>query len=265
MIAHVGSVPVEEWAVIVVPMVALVVVYGRGLRTMTGLTDRGLRFLALTGALGIVAASSTETAEKLVAVRFSVHMAQHLLFLVPVPLLLVYSKAGRCLTMGLPRSWRRVTAPLRRLIIRLVMGPWSLGVVGVLYLLVLWSWHLPVLYDAAVDDSSVHVLEHASFLIGGLLLWSALTNGARPAFHRMMLLFATALHSGFLGAVLMLAPVVLYQAQATSPANGLDPLADQHLAGVIMWVPMSVVFLVTLLMVFARELRRPGIGSVVDD
>jgi cytochrome c oxidase assembly factor CtaG len=82
-----------------------------------------------------------------------------------------------------------------------------------------------------------------------------------------MYVFATAVHSGILGALLTFAPTVLYPAYAERTAAwGLMPLEDQQLGGLIMWVPAGTIYTIAGLLLFAawmkeeevRALRREG-------
>jgi putative membrane protein len=72
-------------------------------------------------------------------------------------------------------------------------------------------------------------------------------------------LFVTMLHTSILGALMALAPQVLYEAQtATAAAWGLSPLEDQQLAGIIMWVPAGTIYAGAALALLAVWIRRSG-------
>jgi cytochrome c oxidase assembly factor CtaG len=106
----------------------------------------------------------------------------------------------------------------------------------------IWIWHAPVLFDAAVTNVTVHRMQHLSFLVTALLFWWALIRRSDygvAAGH----LFVTMLHTSILGALMALAPRVLYAAQTADAFRwGLSPLEDQQLAGVVMWVPAGTVY-----------------------
>lgn len=108
----------------------------------------------------------------------------------------------------------------------------------------LWLWHLPALFDAALRDEGLHLLQHASFFGSAVLFWWALLHGT--AYRRghgiaIAAIFVTAVHSSLLGALLVVAPRVLYQGYAAA-AFSLSPLEDQQLAGLVMWVPAGLVY-----------------------
>jgi putative membrane protein len=105
----------------------------------------------------------------------------------------------------------------------------------------------------------LHAVEHVCFLGSALLFWSAVipTQRHRRAHGpRIAIVFANLLQSGALGALLLFATVVLYPLhRAGADLWGVRPLADQQLAGVIMWVPAGGIYFVTMAVLFARWLR----------
>ena len=139
--------------------------------------------------------------------------------------------------------WKTLTGPL---------------VVWLLHGLALWVWHLPALYQAALGSAAIHAVEHTCFLATACLFWWALIHGryGRVGYGAaVVFVFATAVHSEALGALLTFAPRVWYPLYAArSPAAGLDPLEDQRLAGLLMWIPFGVIFLILALGLFAAWL-----------
>jgi cytochrome c oxidase assembly factor CtaG len=123
----------------------------------------------------------------------------------------------------------------------------------------LWAWHIPALYDAALANRAVHVLEHAGFLATAALFWWAvlLGHGHRPPHGAGVLYtFGLAAQSTALGAMLTFARTPWYTSHLTSAArHGLSPLEDQQLAGLIMWVPGGLVYLGLALGLFAVWLK----------
>ncbi|MDR5822503.1 cytochrome c oxidase assembly protein [Caballeronia sp. LZ043] len=203
---------------------------------------------------------------------FSAHMLQHELFmLVAAPLLVI----GRPLAVWLwacPAGARlRIGGATRA---RWIALPWrwlTLPVVAwLLHAAALWVWHAPRFFEAALARPGIHTLQHASFLASALLFWWTVfgrvsdARGASNA-HAMLSLFTTMVHTGALGALLTLAPDVWYPSCIeTTRALGFDPLQDQQLGGLVMWVPGGLAYLIGGLLVGARWLmRRPP--SRVDD
>jgi len=116
--------------------------------------------------------------------------------------------------------------------------------------LVFWGWHVPAVYQLALRAAPVHLVEHASFFAAGLLFWYVVVQPwpSRPRWPRgamIPFLLAADVQNSMLAAVLTFSDRVLYPFYQLDgrvvPADALD---DQVLAGVIMWVPMSLAYLV---------------------
>jgi putative membrane protein len=107
---------------------------------------------------------------------------------------------------------------------------------------VIWLWHAPILFDAAVASILVHRLQHVTFLVSALAFWWALVrrcDRGSAVFH----LFVTMIHTTLLGVLMTMAPRVLYVRQTVDSSRwGLTPLEDQQLAGLVMWVPAGTVY-----------------------
>jgi cytochrome c oxidase assembly factor CtaG len=193
---------------------------------------------------------------------FVVHMIQHeLLMLVAAPLVALGGPLVAYL-WALPSTPRRaVVKAVRR---RPITAAWAAvtapAAVWLLHGLALWTWHLPALYEAAVRSESVHIAQHLSFFLSATLFWWGLAHGryGRAGYGvAVVYLFATAVHSGVLGALLTFSPRVWYPIyQSTTAAFGLTPLEDQQLAGLVMWVPASIIFVAGGLLFFAAWLRE---------
>ena len=186
---------------------------------------------------------------------FSAHMTQHeLLMLVAAPLIAI----GRPLVpmlWALPERWRRAPARLARTgTIAVCTSP--LVVFGA-HAVALWVWHLPALYEAAVLDDRVHIIQHVCFTATAALFWWSLIRGryGRLGYGAALIyIFATAVHSGGLGALLALSEVPWFPLYVARAAGLADPLVDQQLGGFIMWVPSGIVMMVFGLAMFAAWL-----------
>jgi cytochrome c oxidase assembly factor CtaG len=195
---------------------------------------------------------------------FAAHMVQHLLLMMVAAPLLVLADPMTATLWALPQGTRRnVGSWWRRR--RGLRAAWRLasspGGAWVLHVLALWLWHLPTLYDRAVADGAVHVLEHLTFLVTALLFWWVpfKAHGRRVgAGTALLYLFGAVLQGTILGALLALARHPLYTAHfGTTRAWGLTPLEDQQLAGLLMWVPAGFVYLAALIPLALRVLRQP--------
>jgi putative membrane protein len=130
--------------------------------------------------------------------------------------------------------------------------------VWILHGAALWIWHLPPLYQAAVENEGIHTWMHVSFFFTAALFWWALVHGryGRLGYGLgVVFVFTTGLHATLLGALLTVAPSPWYPLYASrAPAAGVDALDDQQLAGLLMWVPFGIVFVVVGLALFAAWL-----------
>jgi cytochrome c oxidase assembly factor CtaG len=228
------------------------------------LARRGLGFIAgwllLAGAL---LSPLHELGERL----FVAHMNEHeILMALAAPLLVVSRPLGIMLWM-LPCGARRAAGSgLRH---PALVATWTFAtlplVATVLHGLAIWVWHVPVVYEAALASVTVHRLEHVSFLLTAVLFWWALVwpaRGVRDYGTAVAALFATALHTGFLGILIALSPTLLYPLQsAGAAAYGIAPMDDQQLAGLVMWIPAGLVYTAAALVFAALWItgaRRPG-------
>ncbi len=176
---------------------------------------------------------------------FAPHMVQHLvLTIVAAPLLAAgapVSTMRLALPPGTRRSLARATRRTRRW--RRPGAPHPLVLATVAHVATIWAWHLPVAYDAALASAGWHLLEHLAFLGSAVWFWSELRRTAvrDPLLQGLatLCLGAMIVQGGVLGALLTFAGRPLYAAYG---AGGPDALADQQLAGGLMWVPPAFVY-----------------------
>lgn len=120
--------------------------------------------------------------------------------------------------------------------------------------LVFWFWHAPPAYEWALSSDAGYWLMQASLLASALLFWAATRAASAPA--AVAALLAGMVQMGLLGALLTFSVTPLYRPHlAATGAWGLSPLADQQLAGLIMWAPGALFFLLPALAVLGRWLR----------
>jgi len=169
---------------------------------------------------------------------FSAHMVQHLVLTMLFPPLLLYGTPA-----AVVRPLLRV--PLVRALGRTMTRPLAAGVVFVAPIAL---WHLPVLYEAALRHHAVHIVQHLVFLVTAVIVWwpilSPLPELPRTTYPvQMLYLFLLGIPMSVVGAFITLASRVLYPFYAAAPRIwGLDPLADQQIGGLIMWVVGGLVF-----------------------
>lgn len=181
---------------------------------------------------------------------FSAHMLQHILLLLVVPALFLVS---------LPRTFSfggrlaRVSHPL--------LG-WIAGVGA------MWFWHWPTLCNAAVTSRPVFLVQTISLLFCGALFWSQVLSpreGERlgpPA--AVLYLFSACVACSALGIILTLSPVTVCSIYSMPMADrlgigemiehgwGFTPENDQQIGGLLMWVPMCLIYLGAIFFQIAR-------------
>ncbi|HEY2416764.1 MAG TPA: cytochrome c oxidase assembly protein, partial [Steroidobacteraceae bacterium] len=174
------------------------------------------------------------------------HMTQHLLLIAAIPPLLIAGAPQIAWAwLGTGTFAQRLPQPVRDAC-RRVSAPVPAFAA---HTATLWGWHARVPYEAALRNPALHALEHATLLGTALLLWSA---ALRPSGVRrngqavgIILLLATAMQSGALGALLAMSRTTWYGIGSdAASAWGLTPLADQQLAGLIMWIPGGMLYTV---------------------
>jgi len=191
---------------------------------------------------------------------FSAHMLEHLLFYLAVPPLLL---------LGLPPDPLHsllsveIVARAERFLRRPIVA-WLLAV-GTM-----WLWHLPALYNAALNNEGIHTVEHLSFLVTGtIFFWPIFTPLQSHRFSPVVgavYIFSAMSANMILGILLTYAPLGYYPTYMQSAdATGLfirtvwklDPQSDLNLGGMFMWIIGGLLYFASLLAVFSRLYSNP--------
>lgn len=178
------------------------------------------------------------------------HMVQHMLLMVVVAPLLVLARPLA--------QWRAVLGArvdaVWRTLHRLSRHPMTCAL---LHAVAIWFWHAPRPYVLALESPLWHGVEHACFLFTGWLFWwSVLRPGRAAALSAAGALLFTVMHTGLLGALLVFARVPLY--------SGADSaLADQQMAGLVMWVPGGLAYWLAAVWAASRWLGSPAPSTAV--
>ena len=172
-----------------------------------------------TLALALVSPIDSESARSL-----PWHMTQHLLIVSVAAPLLAVTRPVELVVDALPQRFARRRPPR--------WGPWSLVVVVLTAPATLFAWHIPALYQAALSNGVVHVIEHASLLVTAVALWSALLR-TRHAGASVLWLFVGSLPVTGFGVAMTIARTPWYANYVTD--GRANAVRDQQLAGVIMW------------------------------
>lgn len=227
-----------------------------------GRAIRGWQVVSFAAGCACLGVALLSPIDALAEESFAAHMIQHVLLAVVAPPLVVAASPAVACLWALPASTRRrvagaVTVPAIAAVWRIATTP--LIAAGV-HAGALWLWHAPRLYTLALEHPAAHVAEHLSFFGTGALLWSGIL---RPAGSRrtalgvgLVALFATMLQSAALGALITFSRRVWFPAQSAGAAPWhLSPLVDQQLAGLIMWVPGGLLYLIGMSVLFVEWMR----------
>lgn len=165
---------------------------------------------------------------------FSAHMLRHMT---------VVALATPLIVLGAPKLFTNIkVSPL---------------LASVVEFLIVWGWHLPAFHDHARANPVMLASEQLSFLLAGLLLWASVLK-PREALAGAGGLFLTSMHMTLLGAILILSPRLLYQAEICR----LGGIPDQQMGGMIMLAIGTPVYLIASLVLLSRELRSSRNGEL---
>src|SRR5262249_7498026 len=197
-------------------------------------------------------------------------MLQHMLLMMVAAPLVLLAAPLMPLLRGLPRSvlvyWVAPllsVKPLRRFFHGLTHPFVALPV----FIATTWFWHLPALYDRALRSNDWHYTQHISFLAAALLFWYPVVRPypSRPQWSLWLLLpylLVADLSNTVLSAVLTFSDRVLYPYYSEVPRlSEFSVLEDQSAAGVLMWVPGSLAFLLPLFAIGVPPLSGPIVAA----
>jgi len=182
------------------------------------------------------------------------HMVQHLLLMtIAAPLIL----QGASPTVR--RIGRSITHPV---------FCWLAGTAVVV------AWHVPAAHALGMSAPSWHLVQHATFLAGGLPFWWPVVNpgsssGKWDRSFAPVYLFLATLPCDALSAFLAFCGRVVYPSHHSGhPLFGLSPLQDQECAGALMWFWVTIAYLIPAVVITVRMLSpssvRPTVRLQVD-
>jgi putative membrane protein len=222
------------------------------------------RILYLLAALAVFVLTLMSPINALAAgYLFSAHMLQHILLLLIVPALVLMS-LPRWVSLG-PRSWV-ITNPL--------VG-WIAGVGA------MWLWHARPLCNAAVSSQLVNALQICSLLLLGTIYWRQILAPREeerlspPG--AVLYLFSACVACSILGILITFSPVSVCPIYAQPGADrlgilnliqanwGITPDKDQQIGGLLMWVPMCLVYLSAIVAQLGRWFAHPVASAPVTD
>ena len=221
---------------------------------------RWWRLVSFTSGLTTLFLAIASPIDALGELLLSLHMTQHmLLMMVAAPLIWLGQPIVPTLR-GVPARWIRYGNRVLRWRVLRRFGR------AIIYPAFCWTalsamlmvWHVPRLYELGLESEGWHAVQHACFFAGALLFWWPVIGvwPSEPVWPRWTmipyLIGADLVNTGLSG-VLTFSGRVLYPTYESVPrVTGLSPLDDQTLAGVVMWVPGSIAFLLPAVLLTVR-------------
>ncbi len=234
----------------------------------------GGRLVCFLGGLIALFLALASPIEPFTPLLLQAHMIQHLLFMMVAPPLLWLGYPLFPTIRGLPSAVRIYwfVPLLRSSRLRLWFGWLTNPLVALpLFVITTWVWHAPKVYEAALANRSLHTLQHLSFLGSSLLFWYPVVRPypCHPRWSLWLLfpyLLLADVQNTVLAALLTFSDRLLYPHYGLIPRlGGVSALNDQAAAGVIMWVPGSLAYLLPLFLIGTRllfgEHTRKSISS----
>ncbi|HLX58602.1 MAG TPA: cytochrome c oxidase assembly protein [Ktedonobacteraceae bacterium] len=182
---------------------------------------------------------------------FSAHMVQHLFLTTAGPPLLL---------IGTP-EWFIKPVVRNKLIFKTARFLTYPAVAFVLFNADFFLWHAPSLYDATLENQAIHILEHLTFIIFGLLNWWPIFSPSKdlPRLSiggQILYLFLSGMPVVLLGAGLTFASPLYAPYIAAPRVWGISAATDQQLGGLIMWVPGNIIFIIIMSALFLRWMQK---------
>ncbi len=242
VLAHLGPGPFAVHAVVVTGLAWFAVRGARGNRVRAAAT--------VVGAVALLVALSPHM-EDVAGTSFAAHMGQHLLLIAVAAPALGGVRAHELVAVGIgDLSGRRHRGA--RLLSR-APRPSTVALATTISVAAVLLWHLPAAWEGALRFDALHVVEHFTLLAASYWFWSLVLDPRLSAAVALPALLMIAVPQGFLASVLTFSSEVVYAGQADGMA---DPLVDQQLAGLLMWVPAGSVNLGAAALVVVRSLER---------
>ena len=213
------------------------------------------RVASFFGAIAILALALLSPIDELADVFFAVHMGQHLLLILIAAPLLAASDAHLIFLRFFPLpSRRRLGLAIGRIpgMKQASYMPVAAWMACGAFVVALGFWHIPAAYDWALSHPWGHALEHLTLIITAIAFWRMIvTSGRRRLSPGMavMMVSLVGVQGAFMGAIISFATHPLYAAYAGNSLN------DQALAGVMMCIPASLIYLASSIWALARMLR----------
>ena len=201
---------------------------------------------------------------------FFMHMVQHILLMMAAPPLLQLANPMSRILWAFPRGIRRrIGGTLNSAgVLRLALQGVTVPVIAwLIFVVTIWVWHTPALYNAALASEGMHVLEHLTMFAAAIVFWwpvigPAPVRSKMPHPLRFLYLFLALFQNIILGAILTFAQGPVYAYYEGTPGHwGFNGAQDQQLGGVLMWIPGTMMYFTALALLFFAWLGAGGAAN----
>lgn len=183
---------------------------------------------------------------------FSAHMVQHLILTLIAPPLMI---------VGIP-AWLLQPLLKKRMIFQIGKFLTYPAVAFVLFNVNFWLWHAPALYDATLYDETLHILEHMSYIVLGIIYWWPVFSPLSEGWPRLSMvgqlfyIFLGGMPTVLLGAGLTFVDPLYEPYIHAVRIWGLSPATDQQLGGLLMWIPANIAYIIVASFFFIRWMQH---------
>jgi putative membrane protein len=272
--SHAGHSLVEVRATLGLALVALV--YTRGWFRIRRSFPSAISARRLAGFMAGLSSLWIAVASPLAAFHhalLSVHMVQHVVLMAVAPPLILIGAPYLALEFGLPRGLARravqrvrrsgATRLLRRVTTQSLVFCWCAPIAALI------GWHVPAVFELSVRSRWWHDVQAASFFATGIVFWlpvvrwrSGVMNGSRwliPVY-----LFAATLPCDALSAFLVFCDRVVYPSYLSAASLvSVSPLHDQEFAGALMWVSVTLIYVLPAVVITIELLSPPRTDAII--
>jgi cytochrome c oxidase assembly factor CtaG len=287
-VENVSTAALDSWSfspAIITLLVVTAGIYVRGwLRLQTVLRSHfpAARLVSFCCGLLLLFIALESPLDAFASLLLEAHMVQHLLFMMVIPPLILYGQPLLPMLRGLPRPFvKHGLGPFLRWPGLQKLGAFLVTPVFAWFIfnVPMVAWHFPALYELTLHSPAWHDVEHATFFWTAILFWWPVMQPwpSKPSSSQWAiipyLLLADVVNTA-LSASFVFSDKVIYPSYAAAPFASISPHEDQMVAGAIMWVPGSFIYLIPAVILamrllsrspqqYTRERARPAVAGLV--
>lgn len=160
------------------------------------------------------------------------------------------------------RHWLGGTVNRSGVLRRILRGATVPIIAWLIFVVTIWVWHTPAVYNAALASEGVHALEHLTMFGAAVVFWWPVVGPAPirsylPYPMRFLYLFLALFQNIILGAILTFGDAPVYSHYENAPAHwGIDSAFDQQLGGILMWIPGAMMYFTAMAILFFAWLEQ---------